>query len=578
MNEPSLPPRRRAPRPSRTLRLSPVALLALAAIAALAALGVTAQPPRSTNPEIQNPPTVQRPDPQRPPTTRTDPSEPFQVDGVILGQPARVTPDGPLFALAPIARRLGGTLASRGASATLTLGEVEVVVGAGNQVVLVNREIVRLSQAPQLSIDPEAAEDSGETGELLVPLDFLRRTFGEVLAYEFSWNRSSNLLVAEKRRPRDLPVSVDVVHISGETTVVLQVPQRFAYRVVERAGNLEVVAERDRFRRGGGSLPVDDPLVEDVLVLSDRVVISLAPDTAADGYVLEDPFRLVFDVSRRPEGPDPLEAPEVEPREPAADRPGIRTIVLDPGHGGAESGAVSAGGLVEKDLTLEIARKLRSRLLQRMPVRVVLTRDDDSLLPLESRSAMANQNKADLFVSIHLNSVRGPSAHGAETYFLSLEASDRRAASSAEEENAASEAAAPPPARPDDDPLYDLELILWDLAQNHHLAESQRVAKIIQEELNDALQLRDRGVKQAPFKVLMGAAMPAVLVELGFISNPDEEAKLADPAYQDQLVEALTQAISRYRDQVDERERAAAEAAVADDETPGDTAVREPRP
>jgi N-acetylmuramoyl-L-alanine amidase len=566
VNEPSLPPRSRATHLSRKLLL---------ALVALAALGVTAQPPRSTNPEIQDPPTVERPD--RPPVTRTDPSEPFQVDGVILGPAARVAPDGPLFALAPIARRLGGTFAPRGASATLTLGEVKVVVGAGNQVVLLNREIVRLSQAPQMSSAADD-EDGGGSGELLVPLDFLRRTFGEVLDYEFSWNRSSNLLVAEKRRPRDLPVSVDVVHISGETTVVLQVPQRFAYRVVERAGDLEIVAERDRFRRAGGSLRVDDPLVENVLVLSDRVILSLAPDTAADGYVLEDPFRLVFDITRRPEGPDPLDAQEVEPREPAEDRPGIRTIVLDPGHGGGESGAVSTGGLVEKDLTLEIARKLRSRLLQRMPVRVVLTRDDDSLLPLETRSAMANQNKADLFVSIHLNSVRGPSAHGAETYFLSLEASDQRAASSAEEENATSRAAAPPPTRPDDDPLYDLELILWDLAQNHHLAESQRVAKIIQEELNDALKLRDRGVKQAPFKVLMGAAMPAVLVELGFISNPDEEAKLSDPSYQDQLVEALTQAISRYRDQVDERERAAAEAAIAADDDDDASPGREPRP
>ena len=102
---------------------------------------------------------------------------------------------------------------------------------------------------------------------------------------------------------------------------------------------------------------------------------------------------------------------------------------------------------------------------------------------------------------------------------------------------------------PEEDPLYDLQLILWDLAQSHHLAESQRLAGLIQEELNTTLSLRDRGVRQAPFRVLMGAAMPAVLVELGFLSNSQEEARLQDPAYRAELVEALVRAVTRYRAQ-----------------------------
>ena len=186
------------------------------------------------------------------------------------------------------------------------------------------------------------------------------------------------------------------------------------------------------------------------------------------------------------------------------------------------------------EVALLLARSLRRALESRLPVKVVLTRNNDSELPLDSRTSIANQHKADLFVSLHLNSSPGSSAKGAETYFSSLEASDERAARAAESENRS-------------DPLYDLQLILWDLAQSHHLAESQRLARIVQEELNLALELTNRGVKQAPFKVLMGAAMPAVLIELGFLSNPQEEARLNDPVYRARLVDTLVRAISRYR-------------------------------
>jgi N-acetylmuramoyl-L-alanine amidase len=193
---------------------------------------------------------------------------------------------------------------------------------------------------------------------------------------------------------------------------------------------------------------------------------------------------------------------------------GIRTIVIDPGHGGSNIGTEGPAGTLEKELTLQLARTLRSHLQRRLPVRVVLTRNEDAELPLDTRVAVANQQKADLFISLHLNSSPGHGAQGAETYFLNLVASDERAAQAARSENAAG------------DPLTDLQLILWDLAQSHHMAESQRFAGLIQEELNEALELRNRGVKQAPFRVLMGAAMPAVLVELGFLSNPREEERL----------------------------------------------------
>src|SRR6185436_1705742 len=143
--------------------------------------------------------------------------------------------------------------------------------------------------------------------------------------------------------------------------------------------------------------------------------------------------------------------------------------------------------------------------LARLGVRVVLTRSEDATLPLDTRAAIANQNKADLFVSIHLNSSLGSGAYGTETYFLSQQATDSRAARAAQSENAEEGqggSSGGPNANAggtDAAAQQDLELILWDLAQTHHMAESQRFANMIQGELNQALQLKDRGVKQAPF-------------------------------------------------------------------------------
>ncbi|MBZ0110992.1 MAG: N-acetylmuramoyl-L-alanine amidase, partial [Thermoanaerobaculia bacterium] len=146
--------------------------------------------------------------------------------------------------------------------------------------------------------------------------------------------------------------------------------------------------------------------------------------------------------------------------------------------------------------------------------------------------------QADLFISIHLNSSVGSRAQGAETYFSSLEATDAAAAASAQSENRSG--------LESDEALADLQLILWDLSQSRYLTQSQRLGTLVQGELNQALGLKDRGVKQAPFRVLLGAAMPAVLVELGFISNPEEETKLRRVSYQADLVDALVRAVSRF--------------------------------
>jgi N-acetylmuramoyl-L-alanine amidase len=172
---------------------------------------------------------------------------------------------------------------------------------------------------------------------------------------------------------------------------------------------------------------------------------------------------------------------------------------------------------------------------------VVLTRDEDRLLGLDERTAIANHNRADLFLSIHLNASPRSEAAGAETYYLSTDPTDAEARALAMHENLSPGGAVELP--PD---LADLELVLWDLAQNRYLAESGALAESIQRHLNRLTGTRNRGVRQAPFRILMGAMMPAVLVEVGFISNEKQEALFRTANYRADVVDALAAAVEEF--------------------------------
>jgi N-acetylmuramoyl-L-alanine amidase len=220
-----------------------------------------------------------------------------------------------------------------------------------------------------------------------------------------------------------------------------------------------------------------------------------------------------------------------------------RTVVIDPGHGGIELGAKGKLGSVEKDITLAIALKLKAMIEKNMAFQVVLTRDKDMDVPLESRSAIANNQKADVFISIHTNSSRQKSAEGSETFFLSTGATpDEEIRRLAYLENNSSRIEGHVDKTSED----DVKMILWDMAQTAYIRQSSQLAEMIQAELNSLLRTRNRGIKQAPFKVLTGAACPAVLVEAAFISNPEEEKKLASDAFQASVAEAIYRGLTKY--------------------------------
>ncbi len=221
---------------------------------------------------------------------------------------------------------------------------------------------------------------------------------------------------------------------------------------------------------------------------------------------------------------------------------GINTIVIDPGHGGMEAGAEGKSGTLEKDLTLPISMKLKSIIERNLAYRVVLTRQNDVNVSLENRAATANNNRAALFISIHINGSPRKIAYGSETFFLSLNATDEEARRLAYMENNSSDIELRISSEEED----DIMMILWDMAQSAFIKQSSQLAETIQMELNSLLSTKNRGIKQAPFKVLTGVACPAVLVEVAFITNPAEEKKLMDEEFQNKVARAIYRGISNF--------------------------------
>ncbi len=269
-----------------------------------------------------------------------------------------------------------------------------------------------------------------------------------------------------------------------------------------------------------------------------RVVIDLERESGYSAYDLPSPSRIIVDIhgkAARPAAPPSVAPPSVAP-------PPVRGIrvMIDPGHGGKDPGATGPTGLKEKDVVLAIGRLVRDKLQRIGGFDVAMTRDGDVFIPLENRTLMANEAGASIFVSLHINASRNRATEGVSTYVLSRGASDRETLELAARENGI-------PVRK----LSDVKFIIDDLTTNPRKNESLKLAKTV----NDAIvrnvshrhgRVHDLGLKQAPFFVLVGARMTAVLVESSFISNRREEARLRDPAYLETIAQGVVEAIRYY--------------------------------
>jgi len=279
-----------------------------------------------------------------------------------------------------------------------------------------------------------------------------------------------------------------------------------------------------------------------------RIVIDLTTLREHNAFLLADPYRLVIDIQGQKNGETVAAVdkgkkrtgtlPEKGKQPPVS---GIRKIVLDPGHGGKDPGAIGVGGIAEKDIVLAVAKKLERKLKQEMGVEVVLTRRDDRFIPLEDRTAIANAEGADLFVSLHMNASPNGEAKGLETYYLD-NTNDEGSLRLAARENVTSRRN-----------VSDLQFILSDMTQNMKLEDSITLAHHLQHSLVDGMSTRladvkDLGVKKALFYVLVGARMPSVLVEMFFITNKTEGRAMSQETYQNAVVDALYDGILKYKE------------------------------
>ncbi len=294
------------------------------------------------------------------------------------------------------------------------------------------------------------------------------------------------------------------------------------------------------------SLPIEDGLLRQVRnaqFAPDTVRVVLDTQSDISDYKifsLADPFRIVVDVmGSEPRPPKATPLPTGTPSLAQQLGLGIKRIVIDPGHGGKDPGAVGPGGLLEKDVVLTVAKKLATKLRTAMNCEVILTRDRDQFLPLEERTAIANSREGDLFVSIHVNAAPTADVKGVETYYLDF-ATSKDAMRVAALENASSTAQ-----------LSDLQSILADLIRNTKIDESAKLAGIVQQSLVQGLAKHYRdtdnlGVKQAPFIVLIGAQMPAILTEIAFVTNPREAQRLRSDEFLGLVAEQLARGITSY--------------------------------
>jgi len=447
-----------------------------------------------------------------------------------------------MVAIEDVAVGFGMTVASdaRGGAATLTVGAHEVGLYEGKSLASVDGDL-RLLSAPVRH----------ENRRWLVPIDGVPRLLEPLLGQPVEWRAVPRVLVVGRVPiPR---VSVTTFSSADVVRVVFDASESVPFRVEQASDRITVSIDRDLVdaelapgRPGGGILES----VEYLGGNENSFAVRLGPRfREVKASEQESPPRLVLELQGTAPSAD---APAVTPAPPPPPRPApvaaaevIRTIVIDPGHGGEEVGARGPGGTLEKNVSLAIARRLRDEVVNALGVQVFLTRNRDVEMDLDARTAIANNYKADLFVSIHANAVRARGAKGSEVYFLSYQASDEESRRVAQMEGAAEPMGSVQPGS-------DLAVILWDMAQAEHLEESSTLATRIQEELAGVTGSESRGVKQAPFRVLVGATMPAVLVEVAFISNPEEEKLLNSGAYQAKVARALMRGIARYR-----RERAA---------------------
>lgn len=380
----------------------------------------------------------------------------------------------------------------------------------------------------------------------LVPVEFINRALASIYDTRLDLRRQSRLVViGDLRVPR---ITVVVDNSANATRFTFDISPATQNAISQETGRLVIRFEADAL---DVSLP---PATSQGLVQTARVTepssitIDLGPryasfraSTQATGNTSRltvDVLAAAIDTSNPPAAaPTTPSDPPASPELPVLGQPAtLRTVVIDPGHGGDDVGARGEGGTVEKDLTLAVARRVKAAVEARLGLRVLMTREDDRSVPLNQRIALANNNKADVFISLHANASLVPTASGATVYVAGFEDQKQTQAT----------------LKPERVPVFgggsrDIELLLWDFAQIRHIEQSAELSRILEETLRERGAFEVRPVERAPFRVLESANMPAVLIEMGFLTNAAQEKALAGAPYQTAFAQSVLDAIIRFR-------------------------------
>ncbi len=419
-----------------------------------------------------------------------------------------------------------------------------IVVSADQPMASVNGRVVPL---------PSPLVRSGR--RWLAPVEFLTRALAPIYDQRIDLRRASRMLIVGDLTVPRVTARIDTV--GPPTRAAIDISPAAPVMLNVEAGRVILRIEADALDLalpGSGNGLIDQVRAGDqpntvAVVLTPGAGAARAAAATADGITrvtVEVPAAGAApgDSTAAPPPPPPASDP-VDPL-PLTPRPIFQTVVLDPGHGGEDAGVRGAAGLEEKQLTLDIARRVRQRLETRLGLRVVLTRDEDRAAGLDERAATANNSKADLFLSLHANGALSPAMAGAEVFHLRLDEEGENARAAAEAQAVTL-------------PVLgggrrSIDVVRWDLAQAAHVDDSAVLAGLLEEELRRRVPMSPRPVQQVPMRVLTGANMPAALVEIAYLTNPEQAGSVNGDEFRNAAAEALYDAIVRFRSYVEEQQ------------------------
>jgi N-acetylmuramoyl-L-alanine amidase len=433
----------------------------------------------------------------------------------------------------------------------------EDTLAGGLTVTYRGRTIVMSTDQPMASVSgrvvvlPSSPVRSGR--RWLVPVEFLPRALGPIYDARIDLRRPSRLLIVGDLRVPRVTARIDTP--GPPTRVTIEIAPAAPVTITTDAGRVLVRIDADGLDLG---LPADGAgLVDQVragdqpmtvaVILDNRAGAARAVPAEANGVtrvtVEVAPTAASVDAGGAPPAAAP--AAEVAPPLPlTSPRSLLRTIVIDPGHGGGDPGVRGPDGAVEKQITLDVSRRLKALIEMRLGIRVILTRNDDRGVSLDDRAAVANNSKADLFLSLHVNAAPAAGVAGAQVFHLRLDREGEEARRAAE-----TQAVSLPVLG---GTTRTIDVIRWDLAQARHVDASAALAEMLEEELRPRVRMAARARQEAPLRVLTGVDMPAALVEMAYLTNAEQERLSRSEEFQGAVAQAIYNAVLRFRSYLEE--------------------------